>query len=75
MVVLMGFRVWSSGIACLLALAAAVVITLVVVIVPFGVWRIGVLGLTLVLVVRAVVSFVDLIDVVGFGFVVLRLVG
>jgi len=75
MVVLMGFRVWSSGIACLLALAAAVVITLVVVIVPFGVWRIGVLGLTLVLVVRAVVSFVDPIDVVGFGFVVLRLVG
>jgi hypothetical protein len=75
MVVLMGFRVWSSGIACLLALAAAVVITLVVVIVPFGVWRIGVLGLTLVLVVRAVVSFVDPIDVVGFGFVVLRLIG
>ena len=56
-------------------MAGAVVTTLVVAIVPIGIWRIVVLGLALVLVGRAVVSFVDAIDVVCFGFVVLRLVG
>jgi hypothetical protein len=76
MVVLIGFRVCGSArIASLVAMAGAVVSTLVVAIVPVGIWRIVVLGLAVVLVVRAVVSFVDPTDVVGFGFVVLRLVG
>src|SRR5262245_63718438 len=60
MVVLVGFRVWSSSrIACLATMAAAVVITQRVVIVPFGIWRIAVLGPPLVLLVHAVISFAD----------------
>ena len=59
MVVLVGFRVWSSRIACLATMAAAVVITQRVVIVPFGIWRIAVLGPPLVLLVHAVISFAD----------------
>jgi len=71
MVVLIGFGS-SRRIAPLAAMAAAVMTTLLVVIVLFSIWRIGVLGPALVFVVGAVVSFV--LCVVGFGFVVLRLV-
>ena len=53
----------------------AMMTAVLVAIALLGVRRIAVLGLALVLVVGTISSFADTVGVVGFGFVVLHLVG